>query len=293
MWGIGVLSIRRMGTGRFFVGTSGFAYKEWIGPFYPPGTKSAGMLAYYAGQFGSVELNSTFRRNPTPAMIDSWASATPEGFVFALKANMGITHFARLKNTGERLDRFFEAVAPLGTRLGPVLFQCHPNMKYDPDVLDGFLADLAAAPGAAGGRFAMEFRHPSFDTDEVRSKLAAAGVALCVADTASGDTPAPPASSGDTPAPPASSGDTPAPPASSGDTPAPPGKEQPATFVRTGDFAYVRLRGAGYDEETLESWGTAFRSALADGADVYCYLKHEDSATGPRDAAILKRIADG
>jgi uncharacterized protein YecE (DUF72 family) len=240
-----------MGTGRFFVGTSGFAYKEWIGPFYPPGTKSAGMLGYYAGEFGSVEVNYTFRRSPTPAMIESWTTATPEGFVFALKANQGITHFARLKDTGERLGRFLEAVGPLGPRLGPVLFQCPPNLKYDPEVLDGFLADLAAAPGRH--RFAMEFRHPSFDTDEVRAKLGGAGIALCAADT----------------------------------------EDQPATFVHTGDFAYVRLRGTGYDEKTLEGWGTSFRSALAEGTDVYCYLKHEESATGPRDAAILKRMAEG
>ena len=253
-----------MAAGRFFVGTSGFAYKEWIGPFYPPGTKSGAMLGYYAGQFNSVEVNYTFRRSPTASMMESWSEATPDRFVFALKANQGITHFARLKDTGERLGRFLEAVTPLGPRLGPVLFQCPPNLKYDPDVLDGFLADLAAAKtgdGPGHPRYAMEFRHPSFDTDEVRAKLATAGVALCVSDP-------PP-----------------------GDTPAPPGSEQPTRFVRTGDFAYVRLRGTGYEAKTLEGWGTSFRSALEEGVDVYCYLKHEDSATGPRDAAILKRMA--
>ena len=240
-----------MGVGRLFVGTSGFAYKEWVGPFYPPGTKSAGMLGFYAGRFGSVEVNYTFRRSPTPSMMEAWSAATPDGFVFALKANQGITHFARLKDAGERLGRFLEAVAPLGPRLGPVLFQCPPNLKYDPPVLDGFLADLAATQGRH--RFAMEFRHPSFDTDEVREKLGAAGVARCVADT----------------------------------------EERPARFVGTGDFAYVRLRGTGYDEKTLEGWGASFRSALQAGVDVYAYLKHEDSATGPRDAAILKRVAAG
>jgi uncharacterized protein YecE (DUF72 family) len=202
-----------------------------------------------------VEVNYTFRRSPTASMMEGWSAATPDGFVFALKANQGITHFARLKDTGERLRRFLEAVAPLGPRFGPVLFQCPPNLKYDPEVLDGFLADLAALEkGSRPGshRYAMEFRHPSFDTDEVRSKLAAAGVALCIADT----------------------------------------EDAPATFRRTGDFAYVRLRGTGYDTETLESWGASFRSALEEGADVYCYLKHEDSATGPRDAAILKRMAE-
>jgi uncharacterized protein YecE (DUF72 family) len=236
-------------TGRLFVGTSGFAFKEWIGPFYPPGTKSAAMLGYYAGEFNSVEVNYTFRRSPTVSMMEGWSKATDEGFVFALKANQGITHFARLKGTGERLGRFLEAVAPLGPRLGPVLFQCPPNLKYDPEVLDGFLADLAAAPGRH--RFAMEFRHPSFDTGEVREKLGAAGVALCVSDS----------------------------------------EEQPATFAHTGGFAYVRLRGTGYDEKTLEGWGQSFRSALAEGTDVYCYLKHEESASGPRDAAILKTMA--
>ncbi len=207
------------------MGTSGFAYKEWIGPFYPPGTKSAGMLGYYAGQFGSVEVNYTFRRSPTTSMIQGWSAATPEGFVFALKANQGITHFARLKDTGERLDRFLEAVTPLGPRLGPVLFQCPPNLKYDPEVLDGFLADLAAVKERHGShRYAMEFR-------------------------------------------------------------------QPAKFLHTGAFAYVRLRGTGYDEKALEGWGASFRSTLEEGVDVYAYLKHEDSATGPRDAAILKRMA--
>jgi uncharacterized protein YecE (DUF72 family) len=249
-----------MGAGKFFVGTSGFAYKEWIGPFYPPGTKSAAMLGIYAGAFNSVEVNYTFRRSPTAAMMKTWSAATGEGFVFALKANQGITHFARLKNTGERLGQFLEAVAPLGPRLGPVLFQCPPNLKYDPDVLDGFLADLAAvekgsgvSPASPGAfRFAMEFRHPSFDTDEVRGKLGAAGVALCVSDT----------------------------------------EEQPARFAHTGDFAYVRLRGTGYDEKNLEGWGASFRSALEQGVDVYAYLKHEESASGPHDAAILKRMAE-
>jgi uncharacterized protein YecE (DUF72 family) len=182
-------------------------------------------------------------------MMQGWSAATGEGFTFALKANQGITHFARLKETGERLGRFLEAVEPLGPRLGPIFFQCHPTMKYDPDVLDGFLADLRAMPGSH--RYAMEFRHPSFDTDEVRARLGSAGVALVVSDT----------------------------------------EEQPATYRRTGAFAYVRLRGTGYTEQALAGWGASFRSTLDEGVDVYAYLKHEDSATGPRDAAILRKIA--
>ena len=111
------------------------------------------------------------------------------------------------------------------------------------------LREGAAAPGSH--RYAMEFRHPSFDSDEVRAKLGAAGVALVVSDT----------------------------------------EDQPAKFLHTGAFAYVRQRGTGYDENALEGWGASFRSTLEDGVDVFAYLKHEDRATGPRDAAILKRIA--
>ena len=242
-----------MPRGRLYTGTSGFAYKEWIGPFYPPGTKSAGMLAHYAGRFESVEINYTFRRLPAATTLANWRDQTPDGFVFALKANQGITHHARLVDVDERLSRFLEAIAPLGPRLGPILFQCPPNLRYDPDVLAAFLDRLGRAPGDR--RFAMEFRHPSFDDDEVRGRLRDAGVAWCVADT----------------------------------------EEAPATFVRTApDFAYVRLRRGGYDEDGITRWAESIGTALADGADVYAYLKHEDSATGPRDAAALRaRVGRG
>ena len=234
-----------MDRGRLYVGTSGFAYKEWIGPFYPPGTKSAAMLRHYAGELPSVEVNYTFRRLPAASTLTGWREQTPDGFVFAVKANQGITHHARLVDVDERLTRFLTAVEPLGDRLGAVLFQCPPNLPYDPDVLDAFLARLPAAR-----RFAMEFRHPSFDSGEVREKLAGAGVAWCVADT----------------------------------------EERPGTFVRTAPgFAYVRLRRGGYDEAGIATWAEPVGAALDDGADVYVYLKHEDSATGPRDAAALRQ----
>ncbi len=238
-----------------YVGTSGFAYKEWVGPFYPEKTSSAKMLPYYASQFPSVEVNYTFRRLPAATTMEKWAAQTPADFAFSCKANQGITHFARLVDVDERLERFLTAIAPLGRRLGPVLFQCPPNLRYEPEVLDGFLASLAA--GGQGRRFtleyrfAMEFRHPSFDTDEVRDKLAAAGVAWCVADT----------------------------------------EEKAATFVRTApDFAYVRLRKGGYDASEMAGWAKTIGETLESGVDVYTYLKHEDSATGPRDAAVLRSL---
>jgi uncharacterized protein YecE (DUF72 family) len=239
-----------MSRGRLLVGTSGFAYKEWVGPFYPPGTKAAGMLPYYAGAFPSVEVNYTFRRTPTASTLEAWASKTPEGFTFACKAHQAITHYSRLANAGERLANFLEAVTPLGERLGPVLFQCPPNLRYDPPVLDEFLAGLAGRPQ----RFAMEFRHESFDTDEVRDKLARAGVAWCVADT----------------------------------------EEREGRFALTAPgYAYVRLRRDGYDAPALAAWAKSIGEALDAGADVYCYVKHEDSVSGPSDATALRQLVAG
>ncbi|MGH9002403.1 MAG: DUF72 domain-containing protein [Acidimicrobiia bacterium] len=237
-----------MARGRLHMGTSGFAYKEWVGPFYPSGTKAAGMLGAYAERFPSVEINYTFRRRPSASTLETWAAATPESFTFACKAPMGITHFGRLAGiAAERLAEFLEVMAPLGERLGPILVQCPPNLRYDPAVLDGFLALLAGRPQ----RFAMEFRHPSFDADEVPDKLAAAGVAWCVADS----------------------------------------DDREGRFLRTApDFAYVRLRREAYDPPALTRWAKPIKAALDAGADVYCYRKHEGKDTGPDDALALQDL---
>ena len=235
-----------VGRGRFYSGTSGFAYKEWVGPFYPPGTSAAKMLRHYSSRLGAVEANYTFRRHPTEKMLEGWRAQTPDGFLFACKANQGLTHFARLSgNVAERLGWFTTALRPLGDRLGPVLVQTPPNLKYDPGVLDGFLALLAEK--GAGWRYAMELRHPSFDTDEVRSRLADAGVAWCVADTA----------------------------------------EAPGRFVTTAPFVYMRLRREGYDPAALDGWATAIAGALDDGRDVFAFFKHEEAGGGALDALAL------
>lgn len=238
--------------GRLLVGTSGFAFKEWIGAFYPEGTKSAGMLPYYASRLGALEVNYTFRQHPAPATMAKWVEQTPPGFVFAPKANGGITHYGRLKNAAERLERFYTAIAPLGDRLGPVLFQCPPNLKYEPDVLAGFLADLAAEPAAKGTLAAFEPRHASWFSGEAAAQLDEAGVVLCVADTDDSPKAVPDLSAG-------------------------PG------------FAYLRLRRSGYPPRLLGQWAEAIRSALTAGADVHAFFKHEGDASGARDAMTLAK----
>lgn len=166
-------------------GTSGFAYREWKGSFYPEDLKSADMLPYYAERFGSVEINNTFYRMPSEKVLGDWASQVPAGFTFVLKANRQITHFKRLKEESyEPLDYFCSKATMLGDRLGPVLFQLPPNLKKDVPRLAAFLARVPAEI-----RPALEFRHASWLDDETYDALRAADAALVIAETEEEQTP--------------------------------------------------------------------------------------------------------
>jgi uncharacterized protein YecE (DUF72 family) len=171
--------------GGLFLGTSGFAYPEWKGDFYPPDIRSDAMLRFYAERFSSVEINYTFQRDLTEKMLAKWIADTPDGFVLALKAHRAITHNLRLKpEAAEPLRAFLGSIAPLGPRMGPILFQCPPNFKMDLELLRGFIAMLPDE-----GRYAFEFRHESCRSDEVYGALAERGVAWCVADSDDYDAP--------------------------------------------------------------------------------------------------------
>ena len=170
---------------RIRIGTSGWNYPEWKGSFYPTDMKPAGMLAYYAARFTTVEVNNTFYRMPTPKVVDGWAAGVPDGFTFVLKAPQRITHFARLRDVDEPVRVFCDVARALGPKLGPLLFQLPPNFKVD----TGRLADLLALlpPDL---RAAFEFRNATWFTDEVYTRLAGKNAALCVADNDDGATPA-------------------------------------------------------------------------------------------------------
>lgn len=165
-------------TGSLYLGTSGFAYDEWKhGLFYPEGLKNREMLSYYSSQLSSVEVNYTFRRFPTERSLTTWREEARDGFVFTLKANQRITHFKRLADTDDDVRDFLKAANVLGDKLGCVLFQCPPSLKYDRGLIEAFVGYLPPGPP----RFAMEFRHPSWT--EARELLRSQGVAWCVAET--------------------------------------------------------------------------------------------------------------
>ena len=166
---------------KLHVGTSGFTYKEWKGSFYPEDLPAQGMLHYYGAHFRSVEINNTFYRMPTRALLEAWAGEVPADFKFVLKASQRITHHHRLVDADEDVGYLLDVAATLQQRLGALLFQLPPNLKKDAPRLDVFLALLPP-----GRRAAFEFRHPSWFDDEVFALLHQHQAALCIAE-AEGD----------------------------------------------------------------------------------------------------------
>jgi uncharacterized protein YecE (DUF72 family) len=162
--------------GTLYLGTSGFAYDEWKGPFYPTDLKQKDMLPFYAGRFSSVEVNYTFRKQPAEKTLTSWRDATPDGFLITLKAHQRITHWLRLANADEAVANFLDRARKLGPRLGTILFQCPPNLPFDRGLIENFVGFLPPVY-----RYAFEFRHPSWS--QAREILAEQGAAWCVAET--------------------------------------------------------------------------------------------------------------
>jgi len=163
---------------KLLAGTSGYAFKEWKGKFYPPELKDDGMLGYYASKFPTVEINNTFYRLPKESVLRDWAAQVPEEFTFAVKASQRITHYARLKEeSAGRVDYLLKTTSALGSRLGPILFQLPPNLKKDITRLRGFLGLLPS-----DRRFVFEFRHESWFDEEVFTAMRDRDIAMCVAE---------------------------------------------------------------------------------------------------------------
>jgi uncharacterized protein YecE (DUF72 family) len=162
----------------YWIGTSGYSYKEWKGHFYPETLPDKDMLRYYAERLASVEINYTFYRMVSVRQLQSWAKDAPDEFTFTLKAPRRITHDLRLRDAAELAGDFCETARSLKTKLGALLFQLPPFLKRDVPRLEDFLHQLS--PDL---RVAFEFRNPSWYDDEVYECLRRFDVALCVAES--------------------------------------------------------------------------------------------------------------
>jgi uncharacterized protein YecE (DUF72 family) len=164
-----------------YVGTSGYSYKEWKGPFYPKDLSAKRMLHFYGERFRAVEINNTFYSMPKASVLEVWREEVPADFKFVLKAPKQITHIQQLKGAGDLVSYLFKAAEALQERLGPLLFQLPPYLKKDVSRLREFLALLP--PNRC---VAFEFRHQSWFEPEVFDLLRDHQAALCIAE-AEGD----------------------------------------------------------------------------------------------------------
>jgi uncharacterized protein YecE (DUF72 family) len=166
--------------GTVYAGTSGWAYTSWKPNFYPRTLGTAKFLSYYASRLNSVEVNCTFRSEPTEKLLRGWIEATPAQFQFAIKAHQSITHIKRLRGAAGLASEFIAALEPLreAKKLGSVLFQLPPFLKCDVALLKDFLSGLSRQT-----RCAFEFRHESWFNEEVFEALRKANAALCLAES--------------------------------------------------------------------------------------------------------------
>src|SRR6201995_4092520 len=167
------------------IGTSGWQYRYWRGGLSPEGVPQRLWLEHYATRYLTVENNNSFYRLPSRETFVAWRERTPDDFVMAVKASRYLTHVRRLRDPAEPVARLLGAAAGLGPKLGPVLLHLPPPLKADPDTLDACLKEFrtaAAALGERGLRLAVEPRHETWWTDEIRQILAAHDATLCWAD---------------------------------------------------------------------------------------------------------------
>ncbi|MDI2029962.1 DUF72 domain-containing protein [Saccharopolyspora sp. TS4A08] len=281
--------------GRVLVGTSGWVYGPWRGPFYPEGLRRADELGFLAERMGSVELNGSFYSLQRPERYRRWAEQTPEDFVFSVKGSRYITHMKRLRDVETALANFLASgVLGLGAKLGPLLWQLPPSTRFEPERLVEFFSLLPRSTGRAAElaarhderlegralteadadrpmRHALEVRHSSFADPEAVELLREHDIALVVADAAG---------------------------------------NWPHLEDVTSDFVYLRFHGAeelyasGYGEDDLTRWARlidawrrgdspATDHTVADPApkaetrDVYAYFDNDIKAHAPHDAITL------
>lgn len=197
------------------IGTSGFSYPAWRGGFYPAKMPPAKMLAYYAERLAAVEINNTFYRMPSADMLARWAAETPPGFRFSLKSPRQITHDKRLAGVTDAVARLAEVAHALGDKLGPVLFQLPPFLRKDLPLLAGFLAALPTDLSPT-----LEFRHPSWFSEDVYDCLRTRRAALCIAESEDLETP----------------------------------------LQATADWGYLRLRRQDYDDAAIGRWAERLKA---------------------------------
>jgi uncharacterized protein YecE (DUF72 family) len=236
-------------SGEIHVGTSGWHYEHWKGPFYPEHLPNRDFLSHYTRHFQTVEINNSFYQLPEKETLLQWRETAPSDFTFAVKANRYITHMKKLRDPKEPVSNLMEQIDLLEDKLGPILFQLPPNWKVDPDRLQCFLETL---PG--GYRYAFELRDPSWLEPTVYELLSVHNVALCIYDFKGRLSP----------------------------------KKVTADFVYVRLHGPVDAYQGKYDTQTLAGWAGAFSYWTQQITDIYCYFDNDQVGYAVENALELQ-----
>jgi uncharacterized protein YecE (DUF72 family) len=246
------------------IGTSGWQYKDWRGGLYPAGVAQRRWLEHYATQYQTVENNGSFYRLPTRETFVGWRERTPDDFVMAVKASRYLTHVRKLRDPAEPVARLLGAASGLGPKLGPILVQLPPTFQADPGLLDACLNEFRGAWPAVRGdgpealRIAVEPRHETWWTDDVRQVLADNDAALCWADRL----------------------------------------DRPVTPLwRTASWGFLRFHEGTadpwprYGQQALQIWVDRIREAHLSHADVYVYFNNDPGGAAVVNSAEFASLA--
>jgi uncharacterized protein YecE (DUF72 family) len=242
--------------GRIYIGTSGWMYKDWGAMFYPRGMKK-GFLTYLAAEFNTVEVNSSFYHLPLASTFTKWKSEVPDNFVFAVKLSRYITHQKKLASVGRELNTFLARARKLSTKLGAILVQLPPFLKYDEKLLSNFVKLLRNKRE----RFALEPRHATWFVPETLTLLKKSKVALVFPHSAKIPSPDP----------------------------------DDAKNI-TADFVYVRFHGPSefaasrYGAVRLKPWAERIKQWQTKGLDIFVYFNNDIHGHAIIDARTLKKL---
>jgi uncharacterized protein YecE (DUF72 family) len=237
----------------YYIGTSGWSYDHWVGPFYPKALPAEERLAYYARHLHSTEINNSFYRLPSEAVLADWLERVPDGFVFAAKASRYITHMKKLKDPEDTLPPLLTRIGRLGDKLGPLLFQLPPNWHRNTERLARFLDKLEP-----GHRYSIELRDQSWLDDEILRVLADAGAAFCIYELDGFRSPL----------------------------------EVTADFAYVRLHGPDGPYRGDYDEAALDTWAERIAEWVGRGIDVYCYFDNDEAGYAVRDARALSARLD-
>lgn len=233
------------------VGTSGWSYEHWRGPFYPKDLPQPKWLDFYCTQFDTVELNNPFYRLPKKETFEKWRRTAPEKFVYAVKASRYITHVKKLLDVGQPVQTMLDNYAGLGEKLGPILFQFPPSWSQNLERLASLLELLPS-----DGSYAFEFRHKSWLDTSTYRLLSKRNAALCIPDSPT----------------------------------YPRAIRVTASFAFVRMHGGSVLYGSDYSEEELARWARRIERFIKRDLDVYVYFNNDAHGYAVANARRLKSM---